>query len=138
MSDGLVRRLLGFATAGALGFAVDAGLTEALVALGVGPYAARVVAVAAAIAVTYAVNRGYTWKRHADAAPAAGRKARYLAVSLASTALNYAVYALAITANPALRPAIAVACGSAVAMVSNYLGYSRLVFPSRTPPDQVA
>lgn len=122
----LVRRLGGFALAGFSGFAVDAGLTEALAGLGVSPYLGRVFAVAVAIAVTYAINRNLTWKERR--APVPGRRARYLAVSLVSIAANYLVFAAALAILPGLRPVLAVAAGTGVGMVMNFVGYSRLVF----------
>jgi putative flippase GtrA len=124
-----IRRLSGFVVAGGIGFTVDAGITEGLVAGGFNPYLARVVAVAVAIATTYAINSGYTWKSGATQRPAR-RGARYLAVSLASMAINYGVYAAATHWLVGLRPALCVALGSAVAMVTNYLGYARFVFAS--------
>ncbi|WP_053239435.1 GtrA family protein [Pleomorphomonas koreensis] len=120
------RRLGGFALAGFSGFFVDAGLTEALAALGVSPYLGRVAAVAVAIAVTYAINRNLTWKDRR--APVPGRRARYVAVSLTSIAVNYLVFAAALATISGLRPLIAVAAGTGVGMVMNYAGYSRLVF----------
>lgn len=122
----LVRRLGGFALAGFSGFAVDAGLTEALAGLGVSPYLGRVFAVAVAIAVTYAINRNLTWKERR--APVPGRRARYLAVSLVSIAANYLVFAATLAILPGLRPVLAVAAGTGVGMVMNFVGYSRLVF----------
>lgn len=138
MRDGLIRRLGGFLAAGSVGFIVDAGLTETCVALGLNPYAARVVAVAAAIATTYVINRFFTWRRSATQTQGGRRKARYLAVSLASMAINYAVYAMAVATFAGIRPALAVAFGSAVGMVSNYFGYSRLVFGASDKNDQAA
>lgn len=130
----LVRRLAAFALAGGTGFVVDAGLTEALVALGLSAYLARVIAVAAAMSVTYTINRRLTFGDRGGAA--AGRPARYVAVSLLATAVNYLVFAAAIALIGGLRPVIAVAAGTAVGMVINYIGYSRLVFPAA--PDQAA
>lgn len=120
------RRLGGFALAGFSGFFVDAGLTEALAALGVSPYLGRVAAVAVAIAVTYTINRNLTWKDRR--APVSGRRARYVAVSLTSIAVNYLVFAAVLAAISGLRPVIAVAAGTGVGMVMNYAGYSRFVF----------
>lgn len=130
----LVRRLAAFAFAGGTGFVVDAGLTEALVAFGVSPYLARVAAVAAAMSVTYAINRRLTFGDRGGAA--SGRPARYVAVSLVATGVNYLVFAAVIAMASGLRPVFAVAAGTAVGMVINYIGYSRLVFPAA--PDQAA
>ncbi|WP_237152722.1 GtrA family protein [Oryzibacter oryziterrae] len=126
-------RIIRFATVGGTGFVVDAGITEALVYLGLSPYLARVLAVAAAIAVTYALNRRFTFKTGASDARRGRERAAYLAVSLASIALNYAVYAAAIYLIPGLQPVIGVAFGSGVAMFTNYFGYSRLVFAPAGP-----
>ncbi len=130
----VVRRLGGFALAGFSGFLVDAGLTEALASLGVSPYLGRIFAVAVAIAVTYTINRNFNWRERR--APVPGRRMRYLAVSLVSISANYLTFAAALAALPGLRPVIAVAAGTGVDMVMNYIGYSRLVF--RDDTDQAA
>ena len=130
----VVSRLGGFALAGFSGFLVDAGLTEALAGLGISPYLGRVLAVAVAIVVTYTINRNYTWRERR--APVPGRRMRYLAVSLVSISANYLTFAAALAALPGLRPVIAVAAGTGVGMVMNYIGYSRLVF--RNGGDQAA
>ncbi|WP_026789922.1 GtrA family protein [Pleomorphomonas oryzae] len=122
----VARRLGGFALAGFTGFAVDAGLTEGLAGFGVSPYLGRVFAVAVAIAVTYTINRNLTWRERRASVP--GRRTRYVAVSLVSIATNYLIFAAALAALPGLRPVIAVAAGTAVGMVMNFVGYSRLVF----------
>lgn len=122
----LLRRLAAFAMVGGIGFVVDASLTEAFVRLGAGPYLGRALAVAVAIAVTYVLNRRVTFRAPAAGRP--GRRLRYLVVSLVSITVNYLVYALAMATVAGLRPALAVALGSAIAMTMNYLGYSRLVF----------
>lgn len=128
------RRFGGFAVAGLSGFVVDAGLTETLAGLGVSPYLGRVLAVAVAIAVTYAINRNFTWKERR--APVSGRRARYLAVSLVSIAANYLAFAAALAVLPDLRPVLAVAAGTGVGMVMNFAGYSRFVF--KADEDQAA
>lgn len=129
-----IRRLGGFVLAGFTGFAVDAGLTEALAAFGVSPYLGRIFAVAIAIAVTYTINRNLTWRERR--APVPGRRTRYVAVSLVSIVANYLTFAATLTVMPGLRPVIAVAAGTGVGMVMNYVGYSRLVF--RRSEDQAA
>lgn len=131
MSVGLARRLSAFAGAGALGFLVDAGLTELLVLWGTGPLVARVIAVAAAMTTTFAMNRKVTWRSEAQGANLLAEAGRYLAVALSASAVNYAVYAALMLAFPGLRPFIAVAAGSAAAMVVSYLGFARLVFAGR-------
>lgn len=121
-------RLVRFATVGGCGFIVDAGMTELLVHFGSGAYVARVVAIAAAIAVTYGLNRRLTWKSTARGRDAAAEIGRYLAVALSTAAVNYLIYAGLVLAMPGLRPALAVGIASGIAMVMSYLGYGRLVF----------
>ncbi|WP_370678326.1 GtrA family protein [Pleomorphomonas sp. PLEO] len=120
--------------AGFSGFFVDAGLTEALAGFGVSPYIGRVFAVAVAIAVTYTINHNFTWRERR--APVPGRRTRYVAVSLASIVVNYLTFAAALAVISGLRPVIAVAAGTGVGMVMNFVGYSRLVF--RDGKDQAA
>lgn len=126
MMVAIARRLGGFAVAGFSGFLVDAGLTETLASFGLSPYIGRVFAVAVAIGVTYTINRNLTWKERR--APVRGRRTRYFAVSIVSIAANYLTFAAALMVLPGLRPVIAVAAGTGVGMVMNYVGYSRLVF----------
>jgi len=128
------RRLGGFALAGFSGFIIDAGLTEALASLGVSPYVGRVFAVTVAIAVTYTINRNLTWRERR--APVPGRRTRYVAVSLVSIIANYLTFAAALAAISGLRPVIAVAAGTGIGMILNFVGYSRLVF--RDSEDQAA
>ncbi len=128
---GLLVRLTRFAVVGGIGFVVDAGLTEALVALGVSPLAARVAAIAAAILTTYLLNRSLTFRSDRRGAAAVGEGGRYVAVALAVAAANYAIYAAIVLAVPGVRPLLAVAVASGIAMVLSYLGYSRLVFARR-------
>ena len=130
----VVRRFGGFAIAGLSGFVIDAGLTEALAASGVSPYLGRILAVAVAITVTYTINRNFTWKERR--ARVSGRRARYLAVSLASIGANYLVFAAVLALLSGLRPVLAVAAGTSVGMVMNFVGYSRFVF--KTDEDQAA
>ena len=122
-------RLLRFLGVGAFGFLVDAGMTLALVHIGVNPFAARILAILLALIATYLANRTVTFR--ADGRANAGEGARYGSVGLASSAVNYLVYSAALTLLPSMPPAFALAIGSAVALAFSYLGYSRLVFRSR-------
>lgn len=128
-------RILRFLIVGSTGFIVDAGLTEALVLSGLSPLVARLFAFAVAIAVTYALNRVFTFAdRRRSGRTHAMRLAesmRYVAVNLAAMSVNYAVFAAALTLVPELRPMLAVAAGSVVAMAVSYIGYSRYVFQAR-------
>lgn len=123
----LLRRLFFFALAGGSGFVTDVGVLTALHdGLGVDPYSARVVAIGAAMLVTYVINRTVTFG--ASGRSVAGEGARYVAVAVAVAAVNWAIYATLVWAFPALPPQGAVVVAVAVATGLSYFGYSRLVF----------
>ena len=118
-----------FLLVGAIGFAVDAGLTAGLVAAGLDPFSARALAILAAVATTWGLNRRLTFRMPAAAAGALAREgARYGLVAAAGSAVNWLVYSAALLAAPGLPPLAALVLGSGVAMAANWLGYSRFAF----------
>lgn len=124
---GLFREIVCFAGAGTAGFAVDLGATLLFAGgFGMAAGAARLAAIALAVAVTFALNRKHTFR---SANPRIlGEAARYVAVSAAGATVNFAVYAAVMAAIAAKTPVaitLAIAAGSAVAMLVNYAG-SRL------------
>lgn len=122
-----MRRLGFFAVAGAVGFAVDAGVLWFFLHFGLlGPFSARVIAIAAAMACTYLINRTLTFGASTRSVAAEG--ARYGGVGVASALLNYAIYTGCLLALPWLSPFLALAAGSGLATAFTYFGYSRLVF----------
>jgi putative flippase GtrA len=123
-----IGRIARFAAVGGLGFALDAGTTEILVAAGAGKLPARVAALAIAVLATFVLNRTITWQSNRAGSAMAAEGGRYAAVALAGAGVNWLVYAALVVALPDLRPALAVAAGSAAAMSFSYLGYARLVF----------
>jgi putative flippase GtrA len=126
-------RVLAFLMAGGLGFAVDAGVLWLLTArFEVDPFAARLAAIAVAVATTWLLNRRFTFAAPNEGAAALAREgARYGTVAAAGSAVNYAVYAAALVAAPGMPPLAALLLGSVVAMAFNYLGYARFVFGQR-------
>ena len=134
----LRREAAGFAAVGAIGFAVDAGLTMLIAHSGwLSPVAARLPATAIAIAVTFLLNRRWTFASQGRWFDEFGR---YVGISLGGAAVNYAGYALFLLAAGALdlttRHAaivfLAVASGSAAAAVFNFLGARYVAFAKRT------
>lgn len=122
-----MRRLVLFVLAGGAGFLVDAGVLALLLKVTVlGPFAARVFAIAAAMLFTFWLNRTFTFGRSGRALAAEG--ARYGGVGLSAAVLNYAVYSALLLVFPTLRPVLAVAIASLAAMAFSFLGYSRFVF----------
>lgn len=122
-----------FAVAGVAGFLADAGLTIAFVYIGLSPVLARVMAVAIAIALTWYLNRRFTfasrdmfWR---------SELLRYYGVSATSAALNIAVYlvvlAIAGVLHGAPAPVLLFAAafaGSAVAACATYFLAARFAF----------
>ena len=122
-----MRRILLFAVVGGAGFLVDAGMLALLLHVSpLGPFSARIVAIAAAMLVTFWLNRTFTFGRSDRSLAVEGT--RYGGVGISAALLNYAVYAVILLVFPAVWPVLAVAVASVVAMVWSFLGYSRFVF----------
>lgn len=127
-----MRRILLFALVGAAGFLVDAGVLALLLHISpLGPFSARVLAIAAAMLFTFWLNRTFTFGRSGRSLAAEGT--RYGGVGVSAALLNYAVYSAILLAFPAFPPVLAVAIASLAAMVWSFLGYSRFVFGASTP-----
>lgn len=122
-----MKRLGFFALAGGIGFLVDAGVLAVLLATTpLGPFLARLVAIGAAMGVTWIVNRRFTFDDSPHSLAAEG--ARYGGVGLSSALLNYAVYSAIVLALPRFHPVFALAVSSGLAALWSYFGYSRFVF----------
>lgn len=122
-----MRRLAWFGIAGGAGFVVDGGMLVLLLSwTPLGPFGSRAVAILVAMAVTWLLNRQFTFGPSGRSL--AGEGARYGSIGLASAALNYVLYSGLLVAIPALPPLLALALASALAMLFSWFGYSRLVF----------
>ncbi|WP_062114967.1 GtrA family protein [Aureimonas sp. AU40] len=122
-----MKRLMRFGLVGFLGFLVDFGTLALLLhQSSLGPLAARVIAIALALLVTWQCNRLFTFGASSRTVLAEG--VRYGSVGLVSSCINYAVYSALILALPALNPLIALIVASAAALAFSFLGYSRFVF----------
>ncbi len=123
------QRFLRFLAVGVLGFVVDAGLTL-LLSQGnhLHALAARVPAFVAASAVTYALNRCWTFAARSSAWLRGWR--HYLAVTSIGALLNYLTYALTIVlVGTSPRTTLAgVALGSIVGLGFNFALSDRIVF----------
>ncbi|HEX5934604.1 MAG TPA: GtrA family protein [Pseudorhizobium sp.] len=121
-----MKRLVWFVVVGGTGFAIDAGLTHLLIAFtAVGPIAARIPAITAAMAVTWLLNRTLTFGRSSSSLVVEGL--RYWAVGVTAALLNYAVYTTLIYRLP-VQPLAAIIFASLAAMTYSFLGYSRFAF----------
>lgn len=112
---------LRFCMIGALGFVVDAGTLFGLIErFGVAPLPARVVSILFAVTVTWALHRRWTFR--SDDPERLAEWSRFLTVSLAGAALNYAIYAAVLLGVPGTPPLLALAMGSVLALAANYAG----------------
>ena len=128
VSKSLFLRLASFAIAGGTGFIVDASvLTMLMEFTPLGPFSARIFAIAAAMVTTYAINRTVTFGKSDRHVVHEG--ARYGFVALIGAGLNYAIYsALLLAAPETITPLVALVIAVAIVTVFSYLGYSRFVF----------
>ncbi|MBX4955268.1 GtrA family protein [Rhizobium lentis] len=122
-----MKKLIRFAIAGGIGFIVDAGALSALLALTpLGPFLARIIAIALAMAATWAFNRNFTFDRSGRSLTAEGF--RYGSVGVTAALVNYGLYSALLLSLPALQPLAALVLASIAAMVFSFFGYSRFVF----------
>ena len=123
-------QIVRFLITGSIGFAVDAGCLVALVSLGTDPYAARVLSFLLAITVTWAIHRNWTFPTRNRAQSLAVETTRYALTQGTGAVINYCVFALvlAVLGADVVNALLAVACGSLVATVFNYLVIRRFVF----------
>ena len=120
-------RFVRFGMVGVIGFAVAAGVLQALMALGLGPVGARAIAIPVAVLATWSLNRTFTFPQ-AQQGPMLASLARYVAVSATGAAVNFAVYTALVLAG--VPPFAALAVASVTAMFVNYLGSKHFAFRS--------
>lgn len=119
-----MRALAGFLVVGSLGFAVDFAVLAALLEYGMRPTVARIPSVGIALLVTWLLNRRFSFR--AAGAPRLAEFLAYVSVAGVSALLNYAIFSGLVLLE--LHPLLALALATAVTLVLNFLGFSRLVF----------
>jgi putative flippase GtrA len=125
----IILQFLRFGVVGTAGFLMDSAVLLAMLALGAGPYAGRVLSYLAAASLTFALNRAWTF-RSAAKAPVARQWGRFVALNLLGFVANYGTYAAALAASPlvAAYPVLGVAAGSIAGMFINFAVSHRFVF----------
>ena len=122
-----------FALIGAIGFLIDAGILTLLVtSFGEGVYSSRIISFSFAVTATWLLNKRFTFAQ--PNSPNFGRKyVYYILVQVVGILINLGVYFFMILKFCALInfPVVALATGSAVAMLSNYSLSRRFVFGVR-------
>lgn len=126
----LPRGFPAFVAVGAIGFLVDATILAILVhGYEWGDYTARIVSFLCAVTVTWYLNRKYAFA----AGQTSNRRqeyTRYIAVQGTGMLINFLVYALCIETSALMDawPVLALAAGSVVALLFNYVGARVFVF----------
>jgi putative flippase GtrA len=125
----IILQFLRFGVVGTAGFLMDSAVLLAMLALGAGPHAGRVLSYLAAASLTFALNRAWTF-RSAAKAPVARQWGRFVALNLLGFVANYGTYAAALAASPlvAAYPVLGVAAGSIAGMFINFAVSHRFVF----------
>jgi len=125
-----MRQFAWFCVAGALAFAVDAGVLQLLLlAPQADPYSARVLSFLCAVTTTWLFNRRVTFA-HGSGLPLHREWMLYVGTQLGGFAVNYAVYALLVYSIDLVRawPVLGVAAGSVAGLLVNFVAARRLVF----------
>ncbi len=131
--EGAIGQLARFSVAGAIGFAIDAGILTALVTMAhVSVYPARAVSFGVAVFVTWLINRRWTF-RTAGASRGQSMRleyVRYLLVQVSGAVTNLGVFAALLAAYPALLgvPVVPLAIGAIAGLAVNFAGSRLLVF----------
>lgn len=130
-----MKRAAFYLLVGGIGFVVDAAVLTALVRLAaVDPYLARLLSFPPAVLVTWLLNRQWVFVSGARCAKTRGWEyGRYFLVQSAGALINLAVYMSCLALFPVLKPwpVVALAAGSAAALVFNYAGARFWVFRLR-------
>jgi putative flippase GtrA len=134
-ADHPARQLSLFFLAGVVGFAVDSGLLSLEVhLLHMDVYLARVISFAAAVTVTWLLNRRLAFRSARSPREGRGREyGRYLAVQIVGSLVNLAVFSALVAAFRLLHslPIVPLAIGALFGLVVNYVGSRYWVFRER-------
>jgi len=121
-----------FGFSGVAGFAVDAGLVALLTgALGLGPIIAQVIAFAAAVTVTWLINRHWTFAAHASDRWL-HEWTRYVAANSIGALVNNGIYVVLVLTETMFskEPILAIIAGSIAGMGFNFASAKMAVFTS--------
>lgn len=128
-----MRQFTLFCVAGGIGFLVDAGVVQLLVAhFRFDPYLSRCFSFLCALTATWLFNRRITFTTRRE--ESVWREwLRYFTAMLGGFAVNYATYAALVYALPVVRawPVLGVAAGSIAGLFVNFLSSRHWVFRAR-------
>ena len=140
MKARLIKRLdpefVRFVVVGGLGFVMDTSLLQVFLRLGLGYYTGRIPSFLIACAVTWVINRVWTFKTGRQTGKARSA-ALYLGVQCVGWGANLVIYGLCLLLFPGLKSfpliMLPLALGAGTGMVVNFLGSKHLAFRARAP-----
>jgi putative flippase GtrA len=121
-----LRHYGGFLVAGLLALTTDGAILQTLTKLGWDPLAARLIAIAIAMVVSWLINRTVTFAMKGP--PSLREYARFATVSWSSQVVNYGLFSIIMLARPETHVLIALFIASFFAMFVSYFGYRYGVF----------
>ncbi len=127
-------RIARFAFVGGMGFILDAAVLKTMIFVGLGPTLGRVVSIVAAVTFTWFLHRTLTFA--VQKRPTWSEYGHFVLSSLLGMMINYAIYWVATYLGVPLL--IALAMGTLVAAVFNYLRYRTILSDGETPDGPVA
>lgn len=129
MQSNLLSQIMRFGAVGGVGFVVDGGLLWLLISLDFNPYVARALSFPAAVVVTWALNRNWTFRATRDASRK-GQFRRYFGVQIVGSLTNYLVYSaiIALFGVASITVFWAFVVGSAIGSVWNFVGARYVAF----------
>lgn len=122
-------RFFRFSIVGGVGFAIDGGLVWSLVTTGVEPVIARLFSFPSAVAVTWWLNRTWTFDG-SEKTRFLRQLRRYFVLQIIGALANFVLFAtiLAVIEPTAVNALFALAAGAVVGMIVNFVGSYYLVF----------
>ncbi len=121
-----LEKLRRFLIVGVIAAGVDIGGMQALIALGLEPFAARALSLPLAMLCAWRLNRRYTFG--ASGRSQAGEAVRYAMIAAAAALTNYLVFVLALTLFSGLWPPLAASAGIATSMWVSFFGFQFFAF----------
>ena len=120
----MIKQFGRFIVVGGLGFVIDAGGVWLLTYWGWSPFTARVPSIAAAMFLTWLLNRTMTFRVET---PGTRREvARYVMIATTSAFLNFVIYSAFVLVG--VLPVLAVVFATGILMVGSFFAYRHLVF----------
>ena len=125
-----MKRFMRFLLVGGAGFAIDPGMTHALILSGLSPGVARVPAIGVAMLATWLANRHFTYQVATEKSP--GEAFRYGVVAAVFALLNYLLYLVLV--HLGVHPALSVALATVAQTFFSFHAYRHFVFRERRAP----